>query len=83
MDVPVADLAHRQQGLRQPQGFCAVSECHVVIVDGEKGSIFDVRNKLLVRSVKAWTGEVTADGRFGLSATPRKVIIKNSLYSTV
>ncbi len=29
--------------MRQPQGIFAVSECCVVIVDGEKGSMFDVR----------------------------------------
>ncbi len=42
----IVRVLNRQHGLRQPQGFSAVSEACVAVVDGEKGSLYDVRNKV-------------------------------------
>ncbi len=44
--LDIVHVLNRQHGLRQPQGFSAVSEACVAVVDGEKGSLYDVRNKV-------------------------------------
>ena len=41
---------------------------HVGIIDMEKGTIMDVLNKKLVRTVPCWDGSFTSDGKYGLYA---------------
>lgn len=56
---------------RRPTGFVALSDSHAVVLDAEKGNIFDVRNRLFLRSVLRWTGQATLDAKHGLSAPNR------------
>ena len=41
---------------------------HVGIIDIEKGTIMDVLNKKVVRTVACWDGSYTSDGKYGLYA---------------
>ncbi|XP_046986255.1 NACHT and WD repeat domain-containing protein 2 [Schistocerca americana] len=43
----------------------------VALIDAEKGSIIDIRQKRVVRSVPKWGGSCTKDGKFGLYAPSR------------
>lgn len=44
---------------------------HVAVIDAEKGSIFDIKSKKLVRSIPKWGGICTRDGKTGLYAPSR------------
>ncbi|EEB13481.1 conserved hypothetical protein [Pediculus humanus corporis] len=44
---------------------------HVAVIDNDKGSIFDIKNKRLVRSISKWGGICTRDGKTGLYAPSR------------
>ena len=43
----------------------------VAAIDPEKGTIFDIRKKHIVRTVAKWTGGCTKDGKYGLYAPSR------------
>lgn len=43
----------------------------VAVIDPEKGSIFDIKGKRLVRTIPKWGGMCTKDGKTGLYAPPR------------
>ena len=63
-------MSLKYKNFRRPVGFRAVGDNYAVVLDSEKGNLFDVRNNSFIRSVTAWTGQATADGKFGLSAPP-------------
>ena len=44
---------------------------HIAMIDEEKGNIWDVKRKNLVRSVMKWNGVCTHNGKFGLYAPNR------------
>ena len=66
--IQLSKMSLKYKGFRRPVGFRAAGDNYAVVLDSEKGSIFDVRNNAFVRSVMTWTGQATADGKFGLSA---------------
>lgn len=43
----------------------------IAVIDAEKGSIFDIKSKRLMRSIPKWSGICTKDGRTGLYAPSR------------
>lgn len=43
----------------------------IAVIDADKGSIFDIKSKKLVRSIPKWGGMCTRDGRTGLYAPSR------------
>jgi WD40 repeat protein len=43
----------------------------VAVVDAEKGTIINCRDKKMVRSIKNWNGRLTSDDKFGLFAPTR------------
>lgn len=45
----------------------------IAVIDAEKGSIFDIKSKRLMRSIPKWGGICTKDGRTGLYAPSRWV----------
>ena len=40
----------------------------VGLIDGEKGTIMDVMNRKVIKTIPSWDGSYTTEGRFGLSA---------------
>ncbi|XP_013421183.1 NACHT and WD repeat domain-containing protein 2 [Lingula anatina] len=44
---------------------------HVALIDSEKGNIFDIKKKSLVRSIPKWNGLCTQNGKYGLYAPSR------------
>ena len=40
----------------------------VGLIDGEKGTIMDVINRKVIKTIPCWDGSYTTDGRFGLYA---------------
>ena len=43
----------------------------VALIDDEKGNVWDVKKKSVVRSVSRWNGTCTRDGKYGLYAPTR------------
>ena len=68
--IQLSKMPLKYKGFRRPVGFRAAGDNYAVVLDSEKGSLFDVRNNAFIRSVMTWTGQATTDGRFGLSAPP-------------
>ena len=40
----------------------------VGLIDGEKGTIMDIINKKVIKTIPSWDGSYTSDGKFGLYA---------------
>ena len=40
----------------------------VGLIDGEKGTIMDIINRKVIKTIPCWDGSYTTDGRFGLYA---------------
>ena len=43
----------------------------VALLEGDRASLYDVKNKRWTRTLASWTGVTTRDGRWGLSAPTR------------
>ena len=66
---------------------CGIKECvlqvvslphkasQVAVVSSEKGGIIDIKTKKHMRSVPKWDGSCTKDGRFGLYAPTRYILL--------
>ena len=46
----------------------------VALLENDKTNLYDVKNKRWVKTLQAWTGTTTRDGRWGLSAPSRNGI---------
>lgn len=44
---------------------------HIALIDSEKGSLINIRDKKFIRSVAKWNGKSTKDGKYGLYSPSR------------
>lgn len=55
----------------------------VAVIDPDKGSVFDIKTKRLVRTVPKWGGMCTKDGKTGLYAPSRWVLFYSRRFDII